>query len=126
MMVDRPTLIMEIFLRIKRPGKEPGGAFTVLLSREYGEKRSVVPGCDSAVALAGDIHYLPVPDLATAPKGDRSCPDPAKGKSHLLEVGGIIMSQHRPSGRDPLLGGECHRNEQGGERHYYSHIVQCY
>ena len=125
-MVDRPTLIMEIFLRIKRPGKEPGGAFTIFLFREYGKKRSVVPGCDSAVALAGDIHDLPVPYLATAPKGDRSCPDPSKRKSHLLEVGGIIMSQHGPRGRNPLLGGECHRNEQGGERQDCSHIVQCY
>ena len=81
MVVDRPSFVMQILLRVKGTGEKP---CLTLLSRfgEYGEKGSVVPCHCRTVAFAGNVHYLQVPDLTTASQGYRTGADTAERKSY--------------------------------------------
>ena len=65
-MVGTASLIMQVLHVIERARQKRGLGLLVLLFGVYGEERGIVTRSDGAVALARDIHDLPVAKLASS------------------------------------------------------------
>ena len=124
-MVGGTALGVHVFLGIQGTGEEPGPGHILSGTGVNGEEWCVIAGGDGAVALAGDVHDLPVPQFSAAAQGYGPRPDTAQGEGHPFQVVPVIMLQNRPLCGLPVSGARTDAERQDKQKkHDFLHITK--